>query len=166
MFYPQIPSFFKILFFFLVIFNAKFPLIIIWVPRDATKIQNNSKTVVPWLPSGPQICGRCWKAFVVQRLFYFMKTQIGTPKWWSQKASCRYSEVIVSSGLTVIILKVRFRQITIFFRGSTFKKHVGNPWREELNYSLTKQWPLVDITVITPSVITFNLSSVICYNTK
>ena len=36
----------------------------------------------------------------------YKKSENGTPKWWSLQAGGHYSEVVVSSGLTVFVLPV------------------------------------------------------------
>jgi len=50
---------------------------------------------------GPENSGRCLQVVVVQRYLYAIKAHNGTTKWWSLLAGGRYSEVVVSSGLTV-----------------------------------------------------------------
>ncbi len=47
------------------------------------------RTFVQQPPSGPQICGRCWRLVVVQLYHFVIDTQIEATKWWSLWAGGR-----------------------------------------------------------------------------
>ena len=60
-----------------------------------------SQTCVQRPPLRLRDSGRCRQVVVVQRSFKLSLMQNGTLKWWSLKAGGRYSEGVVTSGLTV-----------------------------------------------------------------
>jgi hypothetical protein len=41
---------------------------------------------------------------------YVIKTQIGTSKWWAQRAGGHHSEVVVSTGLTATSIRIFLQQ--------------------------------------------------------
>ena len=53
-------------------------------------------------PLGPKNSGRCLQVVVVKRVIYVIKVQNGTSKLWPLMPGGRYSEVVVSSGMTVL----------------------------------------------------------------